>query len=422
MDEDFLQYVWKFQKFQPQMLRTTDGDTLSVFDTGIHNFDSGPDFEEARIKIGTIEWAGHVEVHVKSSDWMRHQHQVNPSYENVILHVVWEHDVPIKIKEAVLPTLELRNYIATELVENYQSLMANHLEIVCSNHLNNVSPITFRNMVDKSTSERMNQKAHDIYRLLKESKNHWESVTYRAIMKNFGFSTNKRSFSMLAESLPYHLIAKYSSQPLLLESLLFGQAGFLDEVTDSYQETLAREYGYLKQKHKLEKRLSRSSWKFSKMRPQNFPCIRLAQVASLFHKKPQLFAELIQISDPKALVDGFKLNISDYWSTHYDFGKESAPKPKALGRMSIDNIIINTICPLLFAYSNYSGDQLHKDNALRLLEITPPEKNRITKKWQHLGRVPGNAFESQGLIQLFNEYCERRRCLHCNVGFEILRK
>ncbi len=422
MDENLLQYIWKFQKFKDSVLRTADNELVKVFEPGNHNFDSGPDFEEARIKIGDIEWAGQVEVHIKSSDWKKHQHQANPAYQNVILHVVWENDEAITIEGTPVPTLELQHNVELDLIENYQALMANHTDIKCGSQLSRVTPFTYSNMVDKVASERMHTKAREVKKWLSESNNDWEGVTSRMILKNFGFSVNKSSFLLLGETLPHHLIVKYSSQPNLLESLFFGQAGFLDDPKDEYQQKRSEEYHYLQKKHALKKKLNRSSWKFAKMRPMNAPAVRIAQVASLFAEKPQLFSALIHTKNPKDIPRLFKLKLNDYWDIHYDFGKESEPKPKTLGKMSIDNVMINTISPLLFAYADYTGDYQYIDQAIKLLETVSSESNRVTKKWKAIGKEAANAFESQGFIQLYQNYCKQQKCLQCNVGFEILKR
>ena len=422
MDESFLHYIWKFLKFNVKNLKTTENLPLTILDPGGHNLDSGPDFEQARIKIDSIEWAGHVEIHVQSSDWEKHKHHLDKTYDNVVSHVVWENDKQVHIHSEPIPTLELKGRIEQSSIRDYNNFISTNKEIVCSDSLNLISKMTFNSMLDRVAVERLEKKGKRILKILSTNHNDWEATTYICLAQNFGFSTNKDSFRRLVESLPFQVISKYFGSIRSLEALLFGQAGFLEDPKDSYQDALHKEYQFLKSKHQLESKLQRSNWKFSKIRPSNFPTVRLAQFASILSTRDHLFSKLITISNAKDLSNLFRTSPSDYWKTHYDFGKKIERRPVKIGNSSIDNVMINTIAPLLAAYRTYSGTQEYLDLAISILEHTKPESNRITKKWERTDQQPQHAFDSQALIELYTSYCSHKKCLNCNVGIEILSK
>lgn len=420
MNEDLLHYIWKYQKFNPSELSLIDKRKLHVFHPGHHNQDSGPDFEEARLKIANIEWAGQVEIHINTSDWLHHGHQHDPAYGNIILHVVWNHDKEItNNNNEVLPTLELKKLIDPTLLEKYQQHLSIKDEILCSSHLKTISSITVNGMMDRTLVERLNEKSVVILAQLAENKHDWEAVTYQTLAKNFGFSVNKEAFEQLSKILPFSVLKKVLHSEKQTEALVFGQAGFLNDQKDDHQQTLWKEYYFLHQKFQLPEPLSKAQWKFGRMRPPNFPTVRLAQFAALLHHQPKLFTLLTQTESIKKLKKELEVSTSNYWQSHYDFGKE-ASKPIAMGNTSFENILINTVVPLLSAYAKHTDNQQYMDRSISLLESLSFEKNRITKKWQEKGVSKSKAFDSQALLQLFNKYCQHRKCLNCNIGTAII--
>lgn len=422
MDEQFLHYIWKYQKFEPGKLTLSCGKQMRVFYPGNHNQDSGPDFEEARVKIDNIEWAGQVEIHINSSDWFHHKHQNETAYDNVILHVVWNYDKEVKINNEPLPTLELKKIISPFLVKKYKAHIHSPDEILCKSQFQAVSSLVRQSMLDRVLIERLEEKAERILQILKNKKNNWEETSYLALAGNFGFSTNKAAFERVAELLPFSSLKKVLQNQVQTEALLFGQAGFLETESDKYQQDLKSEFLYLRKKFQLPEGMVTAQWKFGKLRPPNFPTVRLAQLASLLSHHPQLFSILTETENINELKSDLQSPMSSYWQEHYDFGKARRRPSKAIGQKSFENILINTVAPLLAAYSRYISDQKYMDRALELLESIPPESNRITKKWDSPETTPKTAFDSQALIQLFKCYCQKRKCLQCNIGVEILNK
>ena len=420
MDEYFLHYIWKHQKFTSRKLKLTDGQPLVVFSQGFHNQNSGPDFEEGRLKIAEMEWAGSIEIHVYSSDWHRHNHSDNKAYENVVLHVVWSHDKDIQVNGSVIPTLELKNRVDHALITKYEKYLHTEERIICGPQLNNVPDITFNGMLDRVLVERLELKASEILTDLKKHQNNWENATYQVLAKNFGFSTNKSAFGKLAQKLPFELLRKNLQNLFKTEALLFGQAGFLGEAHDDYQKKLQVEFRFLSSKFDLKEPMDKVEWKLGKMRPANFPTIRLAQFASLLHHNPNLFSNIISIENPKDLIHSLAFKHNAYWESYYDFGKKRKSRATGLGKLSLDYLIINSASPILAAYSKYTGNQLFMDRAVLLLESVAPEMNRYTKEWVKLDRKATSAFESQAQIQLIKHYCDKRKCLDCNIGVQLL--
>ncbi len=422
MDEHFLHYIWKYQKFNISPLFLTNGQSLRVFYPGNYNEDSGPDFEEARIKIDNIEWAGQVEIHIKSSDWYNHQHEKNTAYNNVILHVVWKHDKEVTIHDQAIPTLELNGIVNPLLIDKYQKHTQVKEEILCGYQLQSIGSITLNSMLDRVLVERLEEKANRIKSLLASCKNDWEEITYRSIAANFGFSTNKEAFTRLSQILPHKVLRKVLHQQKQTEALLFGMAGFLENPQDEYQSELRTEFEFLQKKYELNDPMVTAQWKFGKMRPANFPTVRIAQFACLLHTHPQLFAVLIETDNIKTLKKKIRTPVGDYWQSHYDFNKINKRKTEMIGITSFENLLINTVAPLLAAYSSYTANQVYMDRAIALLESLSPESNRVTRKWETQNIEIKNAFESQAFIHLFKHYCQKRKCLQCNVGVELLNK
>ncbi|GAB4472095.1 MAG: DUF2851 family protein [Thermoflexibacter sp.] len=430
MQEFFIHYLWQFQYFDKKQLQTTAKEDLEVIAVGHANPNAGADFTQACVIINGIKWYGNVEIHLNTSDWLLHQHHKNQDYDNVILHVVWEDDLndtqKIKRKDdSPIPTLTLKERVDKLLVEKYYLLLSNKQDmILCATQISNVKPITILSMLDKVLIQRLQRKAKEVVDLLDSNRGDWETTTYLWTAQSFGFKVNNEAFLRLAKALPYLIIAKYTENLLALEALIFGQAGFLSEKTessDAYFDKLAKEYAYLSHKHQLQASgLAKHEWKFLRLRPANFPTIRLAQFAQLLHKKKSLFNAFTQTENFEQLYQFLDIQQSDYWQKHYTFGKESQGKIIGLGKQSIANLIINTVVPLLVAYGNQKDNPSFIDRAIYFLEQIHAEKNHILSAWEKVGIKAQNAFDSQALIELYNHYCLEERCLQCNIGISLL--
>jgi hypothetical protein len=431
MQELFIHYLWQFQYFNKKYLQTTDKEDLDVVAVGHANANAGADFTQACVVINGIKWYGNIEIHLKSSDWLLHQHHENQDYDNVILHVVWEDDLSstqkIKRKDgSTIPTLTLKERVDRLLVEKYYLLISNKQDaILCASQLPTVKPITQFSMLDKVLIQRLQRKAKEVLALLETNTGDWETTTYLWTAQSFGFKVNSEAFLRLAKVLPYSVVVKYTDNLLALEALIFGQAGFLSDKpqnTDAYFEKLAKEYAYLSHKHKLQDTcIAKHEWKFLRLRPANFPTIRLAQFAQLLYKKQSLFNAFIQTANFEHLYQFLDVQQSAYWQKHYLFGKESQSKIAGLGRQSIANLIINTVVPLLVAYSNQKDSELFTERAVHFLEQIQAEKNHILSAWEKAGMKAKNAFDSQALIEIYNHYCLEKRCLQCNIGISLLK-
>lgn len=427
MTERLLQFIWQFQFFNRNELATTTGETVQVLFLGQYNTNQGPDFSDAKIKIGKTIWAGTVELHVKTSDWKKHKHQNDKNYNNVILHVVWEDDggrnsVPANSTEqsSVVPVLELSGRVSKILLQRYEELMNADSFIPCDKSINTVRDIIWKSWKDRLLVERLLRKAKAVETYLQQNNYHWEETFWWLLARNFGMKVNADAFEAIAKSIPINVLAKHKSQIHQLEALLLGQAGLLEEkFADDYPQLLQREYKFLKEKYRLKP--IHHPIHFLRMRPGNFPTIRLAQLAMLITESAHLFSKIKETASVKDVVKWFDTTANDYWHYHYQFDEASSLKKKTLGAAMIDNIIINTVAPVLFAYGNYHDENKYKEKALKWLEKTAAEGNSITKGFQKLGIENKNAFDSQALIELKNEYCGRKRCLECGVGNSILR-
>lgn len=421
MREDFLHYLWKFKKFETLNLRTTQNDSIVIIKTGDYLELSGPDFFNAQIKIGNQKWAGNVEIHIKSSDWYVHHHEKDPAYENVILHVVWEHDAEIFSKNnAEIPVLILKDYVSAEVVNNYHALISPKSWISCEKQIAQIDEFVFKNWQERLFFDRLERKSKFIYDLLEETNYDWESVLFSLLAKNFGLNTNGNTFLQIAKSIPFSIVRKESFEIENLEALLFGTSGLLDsEKEDLYFNDLKIRYFYLLHKYQLDK-VYTDPLQFFKHRPDNFPTIRLSQLASLYNKHQNLFSKVIMLKSAKEVYLLLNVATSLYWENHYQFDKESPKKAKALSRSFIDLLIVNTIIPLQFAYSNKIGDSNAEDLILFMNEVSA-EKNAIIDKFESFGILSKNAFETQTLLELKNEYCNNKACLRCAIGIELLK-
>ena len=421
MKEDFLHYLWKFKKFNTLDLKTTQQELVSIHHQGQYLELAGPDFFNAQISIGNQKWAGNVEIHIKSSDWYVHHHERDAAYENVILHVVWEHDAAIfRQDNTEIPVIELKNYVEKTTLDNYQSLLTPKSWIYCEKELATIDSFLFKNWQERLFFERLERKSKIIYELLETTNNDWEAVLFQLLAKNFGLNTNGATFLQLAQSIPFPIIRKESFEVENLESLLFGNAGLLDtEKEDTYYTDLKFRYYYLLHKYQLEK-THLAPVQFFKHRPDNFPTIRLSQLAHLYHLHQNLFSKIHQLNSVKSIYEIFNLSTSKYWEGHYQFDKPSPKKSKKLSHSFINLLIINTIIPLQFAYAKSQGTEI-SENLIQLLSEVSAEKNSIIDKFILQGIKPHNAFETQSLLQLKNEYCAKTRCLDCAIGIALLK-
>ncbi|MDN5200616.1 DUF2851 family protein [Fulvivirgaceae bacterium BMA10] len=423
MKEDFLHFVWKHQYFDKKNLVSTNKEPINIFHPGFQNFDSGPDFSNTKLRIDNIDWHGHTEIHIKSSHWNAHAHQSNPAYDQVILHVVWEDDRTVHRSDGTkIPTLELKNRIASSQMKRYEGLMHHKGHILCIDQLNSINNITKLSMFDRVLMSRLEYKSTLIQNMVGKHCT-WEEVTYQTLAKNFGFKINAYAFLELARALPLKYIHKHSDSLFQIEAMLFGQAGFLEETYEvKYFKHLKQEYNFLSHKYDLKNRqLATHYWKFLRLRPANFPTIRIAQFAILCHIQRNLFSLFKEVNTYEDIAEILSILQSEFWQYHYHFDKRAKKALTGLGKFSINNIIINTIVPLRMAYGRLKDKQDLIENAIALLEKVPAESNNIVTKWRKAGIDVKNAFYSQASLELYNSFCKEKKCLFCNIGISIIR-
>lgn len=419
MQEAFLHYLWNNGLFSNNPVITTHGVPLEILHRGIHNNDAGPDFFNAKIKIGNTVWAGNVEIHVKSSDWIKHNHTKNPAYQNVILHVVAVNDCPIMnhLNEPI-PAIELKS--APGVYEQFLYLMQYKGWIPCESFVSKVTDFTWAAWKDTLLVERLYQKSQLIAERFERNNHHWEETFYQTLAYNFGFKVNSQPFEMLARSLPQQILAKHKDDLQLTEALLFGQSGLLPiNTTEEYIQKLGLNYKHLANKFKL-KPIASELWKFSKIRPANFPTLRIAQFSALVHQSFSLMSMLLESKSVGEAENYFQLKASNYWNTHYLFGNESKFMEKHLGVENFHNLVINTLAPFLFFYADRHKQTQIAEKAILWLNEIPAEQNQIVSHWQQLGVNCSTALDSQALIQLKNNYCQTRKCLNCRIGNQVI--
>ncbi len=421
MREELLHFVWRMRRFNHDQLLTTEGEPLDILQAGTHNTHAGPDFSDARIRIGDTFWAGNVEMHLLASDWHRHQHEQDASYDNVILHVVFEEDQPILRKSGErIPCLELKRRIPAKLSAQYLRLQHNEHWIPCQHQFYQVSEITRNLWLDRLLVERLEQRTASLEQRLKWNRFDWEETFYQWLGRSFGVKVNIDPFDQLVRSVSLWVLHKHKNNLFQIEALLFGQAGLLtDELKDEYPKRLREEYLFLQKKYRLTPMFG-STWKFLRMRPANFPSIRIAQLATLIYQSVHLLSKVLVVQNVAEIENMLEVQLSNYWQTHYLFDRASAKRKKRLGKNTVHLLIINTIAPFLFFYGKYKGDQDYKDLALQLLEELRPEENSVITQWEALGVSPQSAYQSQALLQLKNEYCNQQKCLQCAVGSAVL--
>lgn len=422
LKEDLLHYVWKNKLLISNQLETTHKEFVQLINVGNHNYNSGPDFFNAKIKINNQLWAGNVEIHVKSSDWYVHGHEKDSNYDSIILHVVWDHDMEVYRKDnSLIPTLKISDYIDKKILNNYQKLFsAPEKWINCENELGSIDQFLLDNWFERLYIERLEEKSRFIQQLLDDSKNDWEAVLYKMLFKNFGLKVNGDAFLNLANSLDFSIIRKEKPNIKSIESLLFGQAGLLNgTIQEGYYRLLQNEFEYLQKKYKLPS-IFKSQVQFFRLRPNNFPTIRLAQLSALLHQHKNLFSEIMETYQLKDFYKLFNVSISEFWKTHYSFTAVSKKSNKKLTASFVDLLLINTIVPLQFMYFKQTN-KLDEAKLINIIRQIKPEKNAIIDKFNKLKIISNSALESQALLQLRNDYCTKQKCVQCAIGNLLIR-
>lgn len=422
MKEDFIHFLWKYRLFNSSILYSTRGLPINIIQTGTANVDAGPDFSAARINIDGTLWAGNVEIHLNSSDWFRHGHQTDDAYNNIILHVVMNHDKEILDKSGnEVPVLEIKKFFDIALFYKYERIISSKTWIPCEKFIDQTDNFIVVNWLNRLLVERLENKANEIYQFFKYFENSWDQTFYYFLARNFGFKVNASPFALLAQNTPFRILSRHRDDLTQLEAILFGQAGFLtDDFKDAYPSLLQKEYNFLRHKYNLVP-MDGSLWKFSKLRPPNFPTIRIAEFARLIHQSTNLFRKITESSSVEEIKNLFEAQGSPYWTNHFRFDKVSDGKPKNIGISAIENIIINTIIPLKFVYGTENLRHDIRDQAINMLTELPAEKNTIIERWLSIGIKPQNAGESQALLELKKYYCTPRKCLQCAIGHSLVK-
>lgn len=424
MKEEFLHYLWKYSLYDPESLLDNNHNKIRVIHPGEYNKDSGPDFFNARIRIGDTTWAGNVEIHNFSSHFDNHGHNHDPAFDNVILHVVANNDKRIfnsKGVEILTTTLSFN----PDLYEKYLDLINNPCIIACQDQIRDIDPHFIRHWLGSVLIERLQEKTDQITRIYSDTGHDWEETFYRLLVRYFGFRVNTEPFEMLAASLPFRIIRKHADNRFQIEALLFGTAGLLDEglfrdaINDDYYFSLIREYKILSAKYSLQP-LHGFIWKFARLRPANFPTVRISQLAAMLSGTGGLFSRVLECNNIKQLEGVFEAGASDYWSDHFIFGRKSRFSPKHTGSQASDLLLINAVIPAIFVYGKIRDLAQFSEKALSFLDEIPPEGNSIIDEWKLIGLKADSAFYSQALIQLRNEYCKKRKCLDCRIGARLI--
>ena len=435
--EKLLQYCWKHRILPAGELRTTDGLPVEVIDTGLLNTDAGPDFFNARIRIGDRLLAGNVEIHIRRNDWYAHGHDRDAAYDNVILHVVdaqsngpADADSAIRTREGrILP--EVKISVPEEIRANYRELLSEDSYPPCYKIIPNVTPLSMHSWMAALQTERLKQKTEAIAERVSMLKGDWEHAYFITLARSYGFGSNSDALEQWARNMPMTSVAHHRDNLFQIESIFFGQAGMLniaavrerlqlETAADEYFQRMQSEYEYLKHKFQMTDKYA-PQWKYMRMRPQNFPTIRIAQLARLYYERRTSLSQLIECDTIDKLRKMFHCGVSDYWQTHYTFGHESQPSAKQLSAASISLLMINCAIPMIFAYGRQTGSEALCNRALDLLESLPPENNTITRMWKQVGLESRSAGDTQALIQLKKQYCDRKDCLQCRIGYEYMK-
>jgi hypothetical protein len=424
MKEEFLHYLWKYSLYDMESLVDNEKNKIIILNPGEYNRDSGPDFFNARISVAGTVWAGNIEIHTKSSHFDNHGHQNDPAFNNVILHIVSENDKRVYNSKGE-EILTAKISFDPAYYEKYISLINNPYIIACQDDIKEFDAILVRHWLNTLIIERLQSKSESILKIFSETGNDWDETFYRLLARYFGFRVNTEPFEMLATALPYRIIRKHSDNIFQIEALLFGTAGLLETglfkeaLSDEYYSNLVKEYSVLSAKYSLQP-LHGWLWKFSRLRPSNFPTIRLSQLAALLSVSGGLFSRVLEAADIKHIKGLFEVSASAYWNDHFVFARESRNVIKHTGSQAIEILLINSVIPLIFVYGQMRDNQELSERALSFLEEISPEGNTIIAEWEAAGLLAESAFYSQALIQLRNEYCKKRKCLDCRIGNKII--
>lgn len=417
MNEKLLQFIWQYQIFNSVALTTSQGDKLKIISPGTWNHHQGPDFNMAKIQINQRNWIGNIELHVNTSDWLIHRHDEDPNYNNVILHVVWQND----LVESRLPVLELESRVPSMLLSKYKIWSLNHSFISCSGNTRSLDQKVIYPFIHWLSLKRSNQKSVEVLNLVENLSGDWEEAFWRQLAKGFGHKVNAESFERMAENLPYNILLKHNQHLHQLEALIFGQAGLLHSgYDDAYADRLHREFIFLRKKYSLRKNVF--PLYFLRMRPINFPTIRLAQLAHLIHHHPDLFRKIKDLKDLNSIKALLKGATSEYWKTHYRFGESSVLQIKSIGDGLTEKLIVNVILPFLKTYHKKKGREDHLLFLDTWAKEMKSENNTIISGYAKLGMVARNIEESQGLLELKTTYCDQLKCLDCAIGRFLLRQ
>jgi hypothetical protein len=423
--EDFLQLVWKYQYFDKQNLRTSEGQDLQIMQVGYHNLSEGPDFRESIIQLDGVTFHGHVEVHKRASDWKQHAHGGDPAYNSVVLHVVWENDKEALRKDGTpMPTLELKGKIFLNIWRNYEQILDYKSDLPCAHAVRTVPEIIRFSALEKALVERLHEKSSLILDLLEATKGDWEETAYRWLFTCFGFKTNSVAMGELASKIPYKILQKHRNQLPALEAMLLGQAGLLPYQSDEpYVQHLIREHDFYQKKYGWDSPLLRQNWTFMSVRPSNFPSLRIAQLAAILSNAPGLLQSVIEDSrDFSAFKKLLQVKPGDYWQYHYNFGKPSEKQAsKGISSMVLELLIMNFVIPLWFAYGRYFEQPEWQERCFDLLQEIPAENNHIIRKFEESGWSVQNGFDSQGMIGLFKNYCQPKKCLQCKIAQSLIK-
>jgi hypothetical protein len=420
MTEEFLHYIWKFRLLKKDLL-SGSGEPVTVIHPGEHNHNGGPDFLNARIRLGDTTWAGNVEIHVNEGDWFRHNHHLDKAYENVILHVVYEDDADFSRRsEHTPPILVIKGQFPEHIYDRYEDFLRNRLWIPCELLIRKVDPIYFEQWSFALLTERLVNRCGPWRKLLEANKFDWAETLHQSIAKAFGLRINTLPFELLAKALPLKIILKNKNSRFSLEALAFGQAGMLNmKFADEFPTELKKEYDFLAAKYSL-KSMDASLWKFLRLRPSSFPTIRIAQWAALLQRVDRFFPSVLECKAMDEITELFSVQASEYWERHFVFDKLSPARPKIIGFSTICLHILNAVAPFLFFYGDNKGINEDKERAITLIEMLPGEKNTIIAHWQQLGFPVDNALYTQALIHLKTNYCDKKRCLECRIGGQLL--
>lgn len=421
MKEDLVSYIWRYRMWGDAKLTTTQGEPVEVIDVGLPNNGSGPDYFNAKVRIADTLWAGNVEIHVRASDWNRHQHETDAAYNSVILHVVANSDAEVRNQKGdILPQVQLP--IESRYISLAEQLRQSHQPIPCGHYWDEHLKTRLQFMMNGLLCERLEHKVVAIQEVLKSNQNDWEETFYQVLAKSFGMKVNEVPFVQLAKSLPQHILAKQKDNLLQIEALLLGQAGLLDnlELTDSYTDQLQAEYKFLRQKYCLTP-IDPSLWRMGRIRPASSPYVRLAEFAMLIYNSEHLFRKVVDTTDAKEMHKLFTFGTSEYWQTHYYLAQWSKKSEKTIGEALRNSILINCVVPMLFAYGKQTGNEGMTERVFDLLESIPAENNSIIDTWKNYGVVSHNAYDTQALLEQMKNYCLKKECLRCKLGHQIFK-